>query len=275
MSRETSPRLLLSSDLHVDYPENRAWLEKLSTGEYQDDILVLAGDISHSRDKLCRVFSALASRFRKVLFVPGNHDLWMAPGEPGDSFQKCDHVLALAEAHGVCTGVLHCGAFALVPLLAWYDFTFAQQTIGSTVCWLDLLRCRWPENADCMEVTSRFLQRNEARFGSCQHKVITCSHFLPRLDLFPWELPPHAQQLFPFLGTWRLDQQLRRLGAIGHLYGHSHVNANCLREGVWYLNNALGYPHERAIARRALVEVLPEQGLGKILEDFRPGYQGI
>ena len=40
-------RVFALSDIHVDYLENLNWILQLSADEYQQDILVLAGDVSH------------------------------------------------------------------------------------------------------------------------------------------------------------------------------------------------------------------------------------
>lgn len=34
------------SDLHVDYAQNREWLQTLVAGSFGEDVLILAGDIS-------------------------------------------------------------------------------------------------------------------------------------------------------------------------------------------------------------------------------------
>jgi Icc-related predicted phosphoesterase len=39
-------RVFAISDLHVDYADNAKWVAGLSTSQYLDDILVVAGDVS-------------------------------------------------------------------------------------------------------------------------------------------------------------------------------------------------------------------------------------
>ena len=43
-------RLFVTSDLHIDYKVNRDWLSQLSDQDYQEDALVVAGDLADSRD---------------------------------------------------------------------------------------------------------------------------------------------------------------------------------------------------------------------------------
>jgi len=70
-------RVFAISDLHVDYADNAKWVAGLSTSQYLDDILVVAGDVSYSLQQLEWALKTIAARFKKVLFVPGNHDLWV------------------------------------------------------------------------------------------------------------------------------------------------------------------------------------------------------
>ena len=51
--------------------------EDLSDNAYQDDILILAGDISDDQAVLRATFQLMAAKFGHVFFVPGNHDLWV------------------------------------------------------------------------------------------------------------------------------------------------------------------------------------------------------
>jgi len=70
-------RVFAVSDIHVDYSANAKWIANLSVAEYQDDVLILAGDVSDIRRLLDWCLTTLAKRFKKVLFVPGNHELWV------------------------------------------------------------------------------------------------------------------------------------------------------------------------------------------------------
>ena len=70
-------RIFAISDIHVDYEMNARWLAGLSMSEYREDVLILAGDVSDSLRRFDWALSLLTARFRRVLYVPGNHDLWV------------------------------------------------------------------------------------------------------------------------------------------------------------------------------------------------------
>jgi len=52
-------RIFAISDVHTDFPENVQLLEGLSTTEYRDDALILAGDVSHDLTVVRRTLERL------------------------------------------------------------------------------------------------------------------------------------------------------------------------------------------------------------------------
>ena len=42
-----------------------------------------------------------------------------------------------------------------------------------------------------------------------------------------------------------IEDQIRRLGARVHVFGHTHTRCDAVREGVRYVQHGLGYPRER------------------------------
>jgi predicted phosphodiesterase len=249
-------RIFAVSDLHVDYPDNKRWIDQLSTNEYRDSVLLLAGDISDSLDRLRSTIEALALRFRHVLYVPGNHELWVHRDAPQlSSIGKFDQVMAVARDAGALIGPLDIAGWRLVPLLGWYDDSFGAPNELLRQSWMDFAVCRWPAGWDSRDVARHFLSQNNLLPGSASQRVISFSHFMPRADLLPWYLPPRARALLPVLGTSVLDTQLRSVGSRLHVYGHSHLNRKVTHERVTYVNNAFGYPSEAHIAAKRLLRI--------------------
>jgi hypothetical protein len=142
---------------------------------------------------------------------------------------------------------------SIVPLLSWYDYSFGQPTEELRSTWMDYRACRWPASCTEGEVAAHFAAFNEGRLTPMEGTVITYSHFVPRLDLMPHYIPSAHRFLYPVLGSTRLEHQLRRLQPSIHVYGHTHVNRHVDIEGVTYINNAFGYPHETWIASKRLL----------------------
>jgi len=94
-------RVFAVSDLHVDYDFNTKWIANVSTADYVDDVLILAGEVKDVLRSLDWCLSTLVARFRKVLFVPGNHELWVVrEARAKTSLQKLREVIHVVQASG-------------------------------------------------------------------------------------------------------------------------------------------------------------------------------
>ena len=250
-------RVFAISDLHLDYAANREWLQQVPLHDYNDDLLILAGDVSDRLALLEEAFRTLVARFATVLYVPGNHDLWINRERMHSSFEKLDAVREAAHEHGVCTSIFRHADLAIVPLLGWYDYSFGPADDYLKAAWADYRACHWPGYDDAA-LTAFFTTRNPSASSPLLQgakQVLSFSHFLPRIDLMPERIPVKHRKIYPVLGTTTLDTQLRDLGARTHVYGHSHVNRRVTLDGVTYVNNAFGYPSEAHFTARQLVQV--------------------
>jgi len=247
-------RIFALSDIHVDYDENARWIANLSLADYQDDVLILAGDVTDAQRLLEWCLSTLATRFKKVLFVPGNHELWVIrEDQEKNSLQKFDDVCAVVESSGASMQAFREGGVSIIPLLTWYDYSFGDPSEELRSIWMDYRACRWPAGFTEKDIAAYFAAFNDKQVSVPGEKVITYSHFLPRIDLMPGFIPSTRRLLYPILGSAQLDGQLRKLNATIHIYGHSHVNRQVQIDGVLYINNAFGYPSETRITSKRLI----------------------
>jgi predicted phosphodiesterase len=252
-------RVFALSDIHVDYPVNAQWVENLSVFDYQDDLLIVAGDVSDSLKRIEQCLKALTRRFSRVLFVPGNHELWVMR-DPGvaTSLIKFTNVCTVAEQAGASMQAFHRSSLWIVPLLGWYDFSFGLPGEYLRSAWMDFIACRWPAGWKAGEIATYFLGLNDCTRAPAGGTTISFSHFLPRIDLMPAFIPAKHRTLYPVLGSARLDEQIRALGSTLHVYGHSHVNWRITIDGVTYVNNAFAYPHENHLSSRSLLCLLEQ-----------------
>lgn len=211
-------RLWSISDVHVDYKENWEHLQQLSDTQYQQDLLILAGDATDDLDKLAQLFVCLASKFETVSFVPGNHELWLRSSEAinrieskplignqaksavNTSVDKFHAICALAEQHSVTTRPIRFGHDSqgvwVVPLFSWYDgpdqseHSLYLEKKGvedrTAEMWSDFHLTKWPAT-----ITQGKISPSEF-FSSLNHSVcaqtfdapvVSFSHFLPRQEL--------------------------------------------------------------------------------------------
>lgn len=273
-------RVFALSDIHVDYEENLRWIEELPRSEYVNDVLILAGDISHDRQLFVRALEELRGRFCRVFFVPGNHDLWLRSDDPGTSLDKCEQLLDCCRQMDVQTepacvhGRNHSPAVWIVPIYSWYVkpeedpaeslFVPKRGEDSRMRMWVDNRAIRWPSFDGQITPAAYFLSRNSAIPDAKDDAVvISFSHFVPRRELlFPTlcelkalGLPPiDPQPRFNFsrvAGCHGLERTIRSLRSRIHLYGHQHRNRRRHIDGITYISHCLGYPRERLQGRIA------------------------
>jgi predicted phosphodiesterase len=246
-------RIFALSDIHIDYEENRKWSSGLSTNDYKKDILILAGDITDRFSSIEKTFRSLIKIFSEILYIPGNHDLWVLRDTIKNSFEKLKFFKKLSLETGIRMEPYQTNELFIIPLYAWYDYTFGLPSKEILNKWVDYIACKWPEGYAEEEITRYFISKNESSIHATNKHIISFSHFVPRIDLMPIYIPVAKRNLYPVLGTTLLEDQIRRIGSNIHIYGHTHVNANVVKDNIRYINNAFGYPYENHIAAKKML----------------------
>jgi predicted phosphodiesterase len=246
-------RILTISDLHTDFRENWHLVEQISSTLYHDDILIVAGDIADNLEIIKRTLSLLRSKFKMVCYTPGNHELWVR-NEGYDSIEKLFRILRLCHSLDVQTMPAQVNNLWIVPLFSWYDPEFDSGPADKELDgWADFHFCKWPE--EIHQVYKYFIELNEPNIRPYEGDIISFSHFLPRLDLLPEKENLKFKSLGKVAGCDLLEEQIREMQSSIHVFGHSHINRDCVIGGVRYIQNALSYPRERATANLYLKEV--------------------
>ena len=142
------------SDLHADTAANRRCVEEFSALASKDDVILLAGDISDDLETVQWVFERMSDSYGAVVYVPGNHELWLRPSDRAaglaDSWAKLQAIWALAADAGVRTRpfLLHNRVW-IVPLLSWHhrSWDVEPDVVGRKHAWAfsDYTCCEWPE----------------------------------------------------------------------------------------------------------------------------------
>src|ERR1700691_3799213 len=103
--RPVQPRSLLGvSDLHVTHPDNRRVVEGIRPRS-PTAWLVVCGDVSEVINDIEWALSLLCARFERVVWVPGNHELWTLPDEAVDlrGEKRYRHLVDMCRRIGVIT----------------------------------------------------------------------------------------------------------------------------------------------------------------------------
>lgn len=230
-------RIYAISDLHTDFRENRVALERAGLAGHRDDVLIVAGDVADNEGVLRDTLEWLAGRFAEVFFVPGNHELWVR-GEQRDSMEKFRAVLRVCDQAGVRTEPARVGGAWVVPLFSWYnaDFDVRGEGVAEELeAWSDHYFCRWP--AEIGRIDQAFLQMNEPHVRRYDAPVITFSHFVPRPELVPSVNYLSFKGLALVSGSTGIEAQIRRIQPRVHVFGHTHIPADEVIQGVRYVQN--------------------------------------
>ncbi|MGA7704657.1 MAG: metallophosphoesterase [Solirubrobacteraceae bacterium] len=262
------------SDLHVTHPENRAIVERLRP-ESDADWLIVCGDVSETIADVEWALGLLARRFAKVVWAPGNHELWTTPGEePGyRGERRYRHLVEICARLGVLTpedpyavwdgdG----GPLRIAPLFLLYDYSFGRN-IASTreqalalahqagvVCSDEFLLHPDPYPSRAAWCHAR-VRHSEARLQACEHEeipLVIVAHF-PLID-DPTKVLLHPE-FAQWCGTTRTADWHRRFRTHTVVYGHLHIPRTTWRDGVRFEEVSLGYPREwrRRNSSRALL----------------------
>lgn len=238
-------RVFAISDVHSDMLHNWSLLEKMPA-DYQDDLIIVAGDISHNIKTIEKTLKLFKRKFRYVCYTPGNHELWVRD-ESYHSLEKFNKIIDLCNKFDIYIQPLILDQIAIVPLYSWYESSFdlddAKANIEELVNWSDNYFCRWPK--ETKNIAQYFLQLNNKHIKEYQTPVISFSHFLPRRELLPDKKWLYFKALPKVAGCIDLDEQIRYISAQVHVFGHSHINYDIVIDNIRYVQNAMGYPRER------------------------------
>lgn len=269
-------RLFAISDLHVRYPDNAQFLAAIPP--CPEDWLILGGDLGETEEDLHLVLRTLAPRFQKLLWIPGNHELWTMPTEPSGlrGVAKYERLVAVCREYGALTPedpyVVWPGdgpKTALCPLFVLYDYTFRPDEIP------DERALEWAAEAELSATDEVLLHADPypSKVAWCHARVKASEERLSALDPtlrtvlinhYPLRREhawlPRIPRFSIWCGTRLTEDWAGRFRARAVVYGHLHMRGTAWNQGVRYEEVSLGYPRQwqrGASPLRYMREILP------------------
>jgi 3',5'-cyclic AMP phosphodiesterase CpdA len=272
-------KLYAISDLHLANKVNFQALETLPP--HPEDWLILGGDIGELEEHLKFALILLKARFKKLLWVPGNHDLWTLPSQPNQLRGEARYrrLVSICRDYDVLTPedpyhLFNVGEqkYVLAPLFILYDYSFRPRHVAAenavewaaesgVVCTDEellypapyLSRPQW-----CMQRCQYTEERlTEAADRHKDAKMVLINHFPLRSDMAQLRRFPRFSL---WCGTKRTEEWHTRFPVSVVVYGHMHIRGTHYRDGVRFEEVSLGYPrdwtHKRGI-NYYLREILP------------------
>jgi 3',5'-cyclic AMP phosphodiesterase CpdA len=269
-------RLLAISDLHLGHRANREALSAVS--EFPEDWLIVAGDVGESADHLALALRELTPRFRRVIWTPGNHELW-SPRHVENATRgeaRYDELVGICRQFGAISPEDPYPIWPdepdtfIVPMFLLYDYTFRPRDVAAAhaVAWAResgvvcgdefMLDPRpWPSRSDwCHARVSATAARLDAL--PVVSRTVLINHWPLRADL---ARPPRIPRFSIWCGTTATEDWGRRYRARAVVSGHLHLRTTLWRHGVRYDEVSLGYPRDWR----------QDRGLAYYLREILPG----
>ena len=252
--------LFAISDVHVAYAENRDHVESLRP-ESAEDWLIVAGDVAERFTDVARALQTLRSRFEKVIWVPGNHELWTPKTDPVQArgeeryrqlVELCRRIDVLTPEDPYAVWEGEGGPVAIAPLFVLYDYSFHPP--GTTTKEAGLAYA-YETGVVCADEVllhpDPYLTRDEwcaARIKETERRLEARPDGLPTIlvNHFPLTRTPTRVLRYPefaqWCGTERTADWHRRFNAKAVVYGHLHIPRTTWEDGVRFEEVSLGYP---------------------------------
>jgi 3',5'-cyclic AMP phosphodiesterase CpdA len=254
--------LFAVSDLHISFAANWRVVDELRP-ESGEDWLIVAGDVGETFGDIEKVLRLLRLRYAKVVWTPGNHELWTNDQDPvqlrGNArykalVQMCQNndILTPEDEFAVWPGPT--GPLTIAPVFQLYDrswlapgtstkkesLEYAYRT--GVVCADEIMLHPdpYPDRESWCDARLRESERRLSALGA-DTKTVLVSHWpLIRQPTDALRFPEFAQ----WCGTSRTADWHTRFRAEVAVYGHLHIPRTSHYDGVRFEEVSLGYPSE-------------------------------
>lgn len=249
-------KLLIMSDLHLD--KNSMYsgrnllpelIDKIKTKN--PDIILIAGDLSNFAEDSLKIIRVIEHNTGvKVLFIPGNHDMWVDTHESSDKVYndfKEDASSIIDKPYALND------EYVVIGDMGWYDYSLAPATIPyytmrsrKKSLWVDAKYVRF--NLKDEEVYDKIHNSLKKQLDAHKDKkVIFMNHFVPYADFVVTKSDDAEWNLCNgFMGSSRLGELLDSYSNIEYvIFGHTHERYGTVDyRGKKMICNPLGYMGE-------------------------------
>ena len=257
------------SDPHVDgyieFNKMLYYMRKYWSGNYDNiDVLIIAGDISHSNALTHLFLQELSSIFKHIVVVPGNHDMYMISRSSNHKYnsygynrivemvemvEDIENVYYLNGDSVTIDGVVFGGA------MGWYDGSY--ELYKNEIHILKSINKGYTEDDHWRGYLndSRYTGiKSFKKFFDKQYEIMEDVLSSQQIDVMvthfnPSNLPEHQDPSYinepgtAYYNFWG-DELLEKYKPQFWVYGHTHHRLVFNKFNTTLLHNAVGYPHE-------------------------------
>ncbi len=245
-------RIGILSDIHVDleHPEPEKVIDGIAAAMEANAVeaMIIAGDVANDfRLTLGALRTLERLTGARVLFVPGNHDIW---NEHHPHLTAWDIYEELREFPGNLTNgpqVLANG-WVVIGDLGWYDYSFGGEYTPEEFdrmqidgrLWQDKVKAVW--NAPTLAVHAHFHAKLEGQLK--RHpggRTVLVTHCVPIRQFTVQPPDPPWDYLNAFLGSPGYGELAQRYAAAYSICGHVHYRREQTIGKTRFICNCLNY----------------------------------
>ena len=234
----------------------------LELPDYKNDWLILAGDTGETEKHLEFSLSILKEKFEKIIWTPGNHDLWTISNDKNalKGYDKYKKLVAICHKYEVQTPeddfVIYKHddkQYCIAPVMTLYDYSFKEEYVklGDEKKWAaeSGVFCADEELLDSypFETISHWSNQRcsytEKRLNEVQNEIplIIVNHYplikeLGKIYTFP--------RFSIWCGTTNTQKWLDKFNIEIVIYGHLHIRSTKIIGGIRHEEVSLGYPND-------------------------------
>lgn len=239
------------SDLHAAVKKNRDRIDSIHPAD-PTDWLIVAGDVAETTQQIVRELATLKRRFARVLWVPGNHELFARSSDQNKGRDKYQEIVSALQGEGIDTPedpYPRFGDVTVCPLFTFYDYSFRPP--GTTID-----EALADAKAKNLVLTDEFtiapyvdirawcwdrLAYSVSRLSEVEGETVLINHW-------PLIREPTNYLHFPEIALWCGTRHTQswptRYNARHVVYGHLHMPVSFEKDGVHHHEVSLGYPRE-------------------------------
>jgi len=259
----------LISDVHLDFwifvknvsregqEENIRGFVNMLIPEVPSKVLVIAGDLGHKNDQNFVFLQILKETYEYILIVPGNHDYYLINSTARYKHNNLSSMrwkdmkqlgATLPGIHFLEGTTITIDGTTFGGTGMWYDFSYGMQVLGKTDG--EMMSYWREEMRDAKYI--RGAQTRPQKWAEEECKLleqvletsdVIITHIGPDWsDLTSKQVDDMGTGFYYFDGRKYLEKCEGKVWC----YGHVHHNSDYTVSGCRLVNNALGYPNEKA-----------------------------
>ncbi|MFI5606743.1 metallophosphoesterase family protein [Amycolatopsis sp. NPDC051903] len=269
------PSLFATSDLHVTHEGNGPMLDRV-VPDSPEDWLLVAGDVAERSSVIRATLATLRERFAKVVWVPGNHELWTTPKDESQLRGQARYEFLVEQCRelGVLTPEDEFPVWAhgpkpltIAPLFVLYDYSWRTPAAeGKSID--EALAIARENGVVCTDEYFLHPDPFPSRQAWCAERLkistdrleaIPAGHGTILMSHWPLHRHPTAPLHYPDFALWcgsteTEDWHLRYRAELA-VYGHLHIPRTTSADGVRFEEVSLGYPREWSRRARGAVPI--------------------